>query len=107
VAAAAFVPSAVHNAGELSLYYVITLLWLAAGALFVKYFARANYLAYLLTAWTLALLEKAADLLAQPAAALRLQGALLIALLLASLLWAVAPALNRRKPITMVVPDPD
>jgi len=97
VAAAAFVPSAVHNSGELSLYYVITLVWLAAGALFVKYFARANYLAYLLTAWALALLEKAADLLAQPAAALRLQGALLIALLLATLLWAVAPALNRRR----------
>jgi membrane protease YdiL (CAAX protease family) len=107
VAAAGFVPSAIHNAGELSLYYFITLLWLAAGALFVKYFARANYLAYLLTAWTLALLEKAADLLAQPAAALRLQGALLIALLLATVLWAVAPALDHRKPITMVVPDRD
>ena len=107
LAAAAFVPSGVHNGGELSLYFVITLVWLAAGVMFVKYFARANYLAYLLTVWTLALLERAADLLAQPAAALRLQGALLIALLLATLLWAVAPALDRRKPITMVVRNPD
>jgi membrane protease YdiL (CAAX protease family) len=105
-AAAAFVPSGVHNGSELSLYYISMLGWLAAAALFVKYFARGNYLAYLLTAWTLALLEKAADLLAQPADALRLQGALLIALLLATLLWAVAPALDRRKPITMVVRDP-
>jgi hypothetical protein len=106
-AAAAFVPSGVHNGGELSLYYLIMLVWLAAGALFVKYIARGNYLAYLLTAWTLALLERAADLLAQPADALRLQGALLIALWMATLLWAVAPALERRKPITMVVRDRD
>jgi hypothetical protein len=52
---------------------------------------RRNYLGYLLIASTLALLDKGADLLAQPAASLRLQGGILIAVLVATLIWAAAP----------------
>ncbi len=106
VAAAAFVPSPAHTAGEFLLYYCITLIEIGAAVVFVRFFAGRNYLAYLLTAWTLALVDRGADLLAQPAAALRQQGWVLMIVLLATLLWAAAPALARRKPITMVVPGP-
>jgi hypothetical protein len=37
------------------------------------------------------LLDKGGDLLAQPAAPLRLQGGILMALLVATLAWALAP----------------
>jgi hypothetical protein len=67
-------------------------MYLAFAVMFVKYVARRNYLAYLLSAWTLALLDKGVDLFSQPAADLRLQGGILIALLLATVAWAVAPA---------------
>ena len=89
-------PGTVHTAGEFLLYYGIRLIYLAAAVLFVKYIVRRNYLAYLLIAWTLALLDKGADLLSQPAAPLRLQGGILIALLLATLIWA-APVTSLRR----------
>jgi membrane protease YdiL (CAAX protease family) len=91
VAAAGLVPGTVHTAGEFLLYYAIRLMYLAAAVLFAKYVARGNYLAYLLSAWTLALLDKGVDLLSQPAAGLRLQGGILIIVLLATLAWVLAP----------------
>jgi len=103
--AAAFVPSPVHTAGEFFLYYAIMLAYAAAAVAFARYFARGNALAYVLTVWTLSLAGRAADLLGQPDGALRFQGGVLAALLLATLVWAVAPALVRRKPITMVLRD--
>ena len=90
-AVAGLVPATVHTGGEFLLYYAIRLIYLAAAVLVVKYMVRRNYLAYLLIAWTLALLDKGGDLLAQPAAPLRLQGGVLIALLAATLAWALAP----------------
>ena len=87
-AAAGFVPGTVHTAGEFLLYYAIRLIYLAAAVLFVKYVVRRNYLAYVLIAWTLSLLDKGADLLSQPAAPLRVQGGILIALLGVTLIWA-------------------
>src|SRR5581483_3276569 len=106
VAAAGFVPTPAHTPGEFALYFSAMLITLAAGFAFIRYFARANTLAYLMAAWTLALAERATDLLSQPAAALRFQGGVLIALWAISLVWAVAPAFYNRKPITMVVRDP-
>jgi hypothetical protein len=97
VAAAALVPSSAHTAGEFFLYYFVGLVYLAAGVLFVACFARDNYLAYLLTAWTLAVGSKAAALAGQPEFALRLQGIALAVLTLAALFWAAAPALARRR----------
>jgi hypothetical protein len=94
-AAAGLVPGTVHTAGEFLLYYAIRLIYLAAIVLFVKYMVRQNYLAYLLIAWTLALLDKGADLLSQPDAALRLQGGILMVLLAATLIWA-APVTSLR-----------
>jgi len=96
LAAAALVPSSAHTAGEFFLYYGIGLVYLTAVVLFVACFARDNYLAYLLTAWVLALGEKAAALIGQLDGVL--QGIALIVVLLAALLWAAAPALVRRRP---------
>ena len=90
-AAAGLVPGTIHTGGEFLLYYGMRVIYLAAAVIFVKYVARRNYLAYLLTAWTLSLIDKGADLLSQPAAPLRLQGGVLIAVLAATLIWA-APA---------------
>jgi membrane protease YdiL (CAAX protease family) len=104
--AAGFVPSTAHTPGEFFLYFGILLAYIAAAFVFVRYFARGNYLAYLLTVWTLALAGRAADLVTQPSGALRFQGGALLAVLLGTLLWAVAPALARRKPITMELRDP-
>jgi hypothetical protein len=92
VAAAGLVPGTVHTGGEFFLYYAIRLMYLAFAVAFVKYVARRNYLAYLLSAWTLALLDNGVDLFSQPAADLRLHGGILIALLLVTVAWAVAPA---------------
>jgi hypothetical protein len=94
-AAAAVVPGTVHTAGEFFAYYAIRLLYLAAAVLFVKYVVRGNYLAYLLIAWTLSLVGKGADLLSQGALPLLLQGGILIALLLATLVWAWLPTFTR------------
>lgn len=90
-AAAGLVPGTIHTPGEFFLYYGIQLMYLAAAVLFVKYIVRENYLAYLLIAWTLALADNGADLWAQPSAPLRLQGGILMAVLLATLVWAIAP----------------
>jgi membrane protease YdiL (CAAX protease family) len=102
VAAAGFVPGAVHTPGEFFLYYAIRCIYLAAAVLFVKYIVGRNYLAYLSIAWTLSLLDKGSDLLSQPDPPLRLQGGILIALLAATLIWAagIIPirALNSNPP---------
>ncbi|MGC9949671.1 MAG: CPBP family intramembrane glutamic endopeptidase [Bryobacteraceae bacterium] len=95
VAAAGLVPGTVHTAGEFFLYFDIRLMYLAAAVLFVKYVARGNYLAYLLSAWTLALLDKGADLFAQPAAPLRWQGGILMAVQLATFWRAANPGRGR------------
>ena len=94
VASAGLVPGTIHTPGEFLLYFVVRLIYLAAAVVFVKYLVRQNYLAYLLVAWTLALLDKGADLLAQPASPLRFQGAILISLLLLTLAWVIAPAVR-------------
>ena len=95
VAAAGLVPSTIHTTGEFLLYYTIRLVYLAAAVLFLKYFAGRNYLSYLLIAWVLALLDRGTDLLSQPAAHLRLQGWIVIALLLATIAWFLAPVFRR------------
>jgi len=95
VAAAALVPSTTHTSGEFLFYYCTELIYFAAAWAIIRFFARGNHLAYVLTAWTLAVLGKAAALFAQPAGYLRLQGGLLIAVLLASLVWAAAPGARR------------
>jgi hypothetical protein len=105
LAVAALVPSGTHTPAEFLLYAGINLGELAATLLFALYFARGNYLAWLLTAWALALVPRCADLLSQPYPALHEQGWLVIVLLAATLIWATAPALLHPKPITLAVRD--
>jgi hypothetical protein len=93
-AAAGLVPGTIHTGGEFLLYYALRVIYLAAAVIFVKYIAGRNYLAYLLVAWTLALLDKSGDLVSQPAAPLRVQGGILIAVLAATVAWALAPVLR-------------
>jgi len=93
IAVAGLLPGSVHTPGEFLLYYGIRLMYLVAAVIFVRFVARDNYLAYLLTAWGLALLDKIADLVAQPGAGLRSQGGILIALLAVTAVWAFAPGL--------------
>jgi len=93
-AIAGFVPSQVHTPAEFSLHYAILLP--AAGALwlFVRGFARANALAYLLSTLTLGLGHRALVLLEQPYGGLRLQGWAVLFLLALILGWAVRPVLS-------------
>jgi membrane protease YdiL (CAAX protease family) len=93
-AAAGLVPGTIHTGGEFLLYYGMRVIYLAAAVIFVKYVVGRNYLAYLLIAWTLALMDKSGDLLSQPAAALRVQGGILIAVLAATVAWVIAPVVR-------------
>jgi membrane protease YdiL (CAAX protease family) len=93
--AAALAPSDVHTVAEFLLYYGICVTWLVVAWLFVRYVARENYLAYALSIWTLLLAARAADLLAQPAATLRVQGGVVMAVLVATAIWGVAPWAGR------------
>ena len=88
-AAAGLVPGSVHSPGEFLLYYAIRVGYLAAIVLFVRYFVRGNLLSYLLIAWSAALVDSIANLVAQPAAELRMQGFVLIGVLGASLVWVL------------------
>jgi hypothetical protein len=97
IAVAAFVPGEVHTAGEFTLQYAILLL--SAGLLlaFCVWFARDNYLAYAMAAWSWALGRRALEFLAQPSVALQRQGWLIVAVLASSLLCAIAPAFRPLK----------
>jgi hypothetical protein len=66
------------------------LIYFAAAVLLVKYIARRNYLAYLAIAWTLSLLDKGGDLLAQPSG-FAPAGRHPDRVLAATLAWALAP----------------
>jgi hypothetical protein len=61
-------------------------------------FARDNWLAYALAAWTLALRGPMVELLGQPNAAAMGQGWALAAILAASLLWCALPAFRSTHP---------
>lgn len=85
-----------RTAGELSLSYGVTLLEGLAAALFCFVFARANYLAYVLVFWILALRPAASELLATGNPTLKAHGFAVIALMIFSLVWGAAPALRKR-----------
>jgi hypothetical protein len=97
-AAAPFVllPIDIRTPSEFALEYVIAAATVAAGILFCVFFARGNYLAYALTFWALSLRGPIAELLSIPLAAMRIQGWILVAVLAATVFWAVLPALARR-----------
>jgi hypothetical protein len=69
----------------------------AAAIAFCRWFGRRNYLAYVLLIWLMALRVPMTELFGTGNGALEMQGWLLGAVVAASLIWAVAPAIARRK----------
>jgi hypothetical protein len=61
-------------------------------------FARRNYLAYAIVLWLMTLRTPMMQLFASGNGALEMQAGLIAALMAASLVWALAPALLRRAP---------
>ncbi len=82
----------VRTPAEFALQYAGGVLGIAAIAVFCRYFARGNYLAYVLVFWLLALRGPLGDLLGNPYPAYVLAGRIVGAVALAAILWAVAPA---------------
>ncbi len=76
------------------LYILLGALPVAAVAVFTAAFARGNYLAYALAAWTLALRAPTGELFGQGDAALMIQGGLVAIVLAATLIWAFLPVLR-------------
>jgi membrane protease YdiL (CAAX protease family) len=94
LALCAIIPSEVRTPGEFVLHYVISLITAAAGIAFCWYFARRNYLAYALVFWLMALRTPMTQLLGTGNAALQMQGYSIAAIMAATLVWALAPALR-------------
>ncbi|HEY1496438.1 MAG TPA: CPBP family intramembrane glutamic endopeptidase [Candidatus Solibacter sp.] len=98
VALCAILPSDIRTPGEFALHYAIALAMAACSFAFFRYFGRRNYLAYALVLWLLALYEPMMQLLGNGNAALEMQGWIVAAIMAASVLWAVAPALANSRP---------
>ncbi|MGP8243384.1 MAG: CPBP family intramembrane glutamic endopeptidase [Bryobacteraceae bacterium] len=93
----AVLPEEVRTPGEFALSYGAGLAAVAAAALFCFRFARGNPLAYALALWTVALRGPLTELFSNPAHGLPAQGAIVAAVLAASLCFAAAPrVLDRR-----------
>ncbi|MGD0773894.1 MAG: CPBP family intramembrane glutamic endopeptidase [Candidatus Solibacter sp.] len=98
LALCATLPSEVRTPGEFLLHYAISLAMAGAGMAFCWFFARRNYLAYALTVWLMALRAPLMQLLGSGNRALEMQAWMVAAIMAATLIWAVAPALRRRGP---------
>ncbi len=92
---AAMTPGQVHTPGEFALEGAAALVTLAVLAGYCLWVARDNYLAYALAVGGWVLMSKAVGLLAQPAGELQRQGWLVVAGLVLTVIWAVAPAFGR------------
>jgi hypothetical protein len=95
LALCATIPGEVRTPGEFLLNYIVSLAMAAAGFAFCWFFARRNYLAYALALWVVALRPHMLQLLDTGNSALQTQAYLLAAILLATLIWALAPAFLR------------
>lgn len=94
--AAAFVmvSSSVRTPGEFTLEYALALVELGCGLLFCIWFARMNYLAYVLLAWLAAMYPATAELIHSGNALLALQGWIVAGVALLAIAWAIAPGLR-------------
>ncbi|MEO8595177.1 MAG: CPBP family intramembrane glutamic endopeptidase [Candidatus Solibacter sp.] len=97
VALGGTLPGGVRTSGEFLLYYAVALLSAAMGIVLCHYFARRNYLAYALVIWLIALYSPLVTLVKTGNAALVAQGWLLGGIMVASVVWAVAPVFSRRR----------
>jgi hypothetical protein len=95
VAICAILPGDIRTPGEFALQYVIALAIAACAFAFFHFFGRRNYLAYTLVLWLLALYEPMMHLLGNGNAYLEMHGWIVAAIMAASILWAVVPALAK------------
>jgi hypothetical protein len=84
----------VRTAGEFGLEYLLALSTVAAAVLFCAWFARRNYLTYVLVIWLAALYPALAELLHSGNGPLTSQGWMVAAVALAGILWAIWPRLT-------------
>jgi hypothetical protein len=90
----AMVSTDVRTAGEFALEYAGALAAVAAAAAFCLWFARGNYLAYMLALWAIAMRGPLAEFFGN---GLTVQGWVLVGVAVAAAMWAVAPGLARKK----------
>jgi hypothetical protein len=95
--AAAMMPGDVRTPAEFAFGYGGAVLAVALPVAACLLFARDNYLAYALILWTASLWESIADLFANPMRPLQVQGGIVGAVLVLSLIWAAAPGFQRER----------
>ena len=96
LAVCALVSEEVRTPGEFALEYLLALVGVACAVAFCVWFARMNYLAYVLVLGMGAVISALAELLHSGNAGLEMQGGIVAAAVLAGLAWAVGPGLARR-----------
>jgi hypothetical protein len=87
-------PLDIRTPGEFALEYGIALMAGIAVLAFSRYFARDNYLAYALACWAEAMRGGVTEMFGTGLTAMHLQGWIVLAVLVASILWALAPSLT-------------
>jgi membrane protease YdiL (CAAX protease family) len=88
-------PAEIRTPGEFFLYYGAAAAAVVCAVAWCWWMARSNYLAYALVLWLLALRTPMMQLFSNGNWALQIQGWALAAVLVLSMVWAVAPALGR------------
>ncbi len=86
------VPQQVRTPGELALQYGMLVLAAAAALIFCRWFARGNYLAYVLVFWTLSLRSALDELFGNGLAGAHTQGWIVVAALGLTVMWILLPA---------------
>ncbi len=90
-------PGDVHTWGEFAFYFIDGLIGGAVILAICLWLARDNRLAYGLSVWAVTLSSAAAGFFVQQNARLTFNGWVVVAVVLASIAWTVAPAFARRK----------
>ncbi|HEX3745302.1 MAG TPA: type II CAAX endopeptidase family protein [Bryobacteraceae bacterium] len=93
LAACAMVPGDIRTAGEFAIAYAPALALVVCAAIFCVYFARRNYLAYVLVLAAMAVYPALAELFGSVNAGLAIQGWMVVAAMVLALGWAVVPGL--------------
>jgi len=95
VAICSTLPGDIRTPGEFAVHYAVALAIAACAFAFFHFFGRRNYLAYALVLWLLALYQPTMQLLGNGNAYLEMHGWIVAAIMAASILWAVVPALAK------------
>jgi len=95
LAAAALTPATVRTPAEFAFEYAGAAIGLALAVAGLLWFVRDNLLAWALILWILPLSDSIAELFGNPARSLQVQALVIAAALALTLVWALAPALQR------------